>query len=239
MIGIYRIYNMITGQSYIGQSKDLMERFAQHLYHRSCNSTSSEIDKAIGYYGYWNFTFQILEFCSLKDLDWKEDWYIKYFGSNIYGYNINTGGQHGIGQANANHKINDNDIFYIRECYKNRQDPNYIYNNYYLNRISRSQFFNIWEGNTWTYIHMDVYTDENKKYYKELVNSDKNYKEKTFYSDEEIMRFRKRYVTESAEEIYNSEKISCKFNTFRGILSGQSYTHLPYYSKKKKMWINN
>ena len=235
LIGIYRLYNLVTCQSYIGQSKDLLKRFEAHINHRNA-PTASPVDRDIGYYGLWNFVFQILELCNPEELDWKEDYWIKYFGSNINGYNILDGGQHNFGHSNPNRKITANDVYYIRDCYNNRYDPNFIYNTYYKGIISYGQFFNIWEGNTWPFVHMDVYTEENKKYYKDLINNCE--KEVTNFSDEEIMRFRKRYVNETAEEIYNSENIGCKFNTFRMILSGDSYKHLPIYSKKKKCWIN-
>lgn len=35
MVGIYRIYNLITGQSYIGQSIDLDRRIREHFYRRA------------------------------------------------------------------------------------------------------------------------------------------------------------------------------------------------------------
>ena len=82
---------------------------------------------------------------------------------------------------------------------------------------------------------MDVYTEENRAYYKSLVNSpDKEY---TDFTDDEVLRFRRRYVNETAAEIYESEGLTCKFNTFRTILSGQVYRHLPFYNKHKKVWV--
>ena len=103
MMGIYRIYNMITGQSYIGQSKDIAERIEEHFYHRNSNA-ASYIDQDIGKFGIANFMFQVIELCDFKDLDWKEEYWIKYFRSNIYGYNYTDGGQHCRGNSNSNHK---------------------------------------------------------------------------------------------------------------------------------------
>ena len=37
-------------------------------------------------------------------------------------------------------------------------------------KVSISYFFNLWRGTSWPNIHMDVYTDENKEYYKNLIN---------------------------------------------------------------------
>lgn len=235
MVGIYRIYNIITGQSYIGQSKDIADRIEQHFYHRTA-ANASEIDKAISYYGIANFMFQIIEICDPKDLDWKEEYYIGYFQSNIYGYNIIDGGQHNNGDSNPNKKLTSYDVYNIREAYNAHMDPNLIYNTYFKGFISYNSFFTIWEGKTWKNVHMDVYTEANKAFYKSIINNLPE-KDMTNFSDEEVMRFRSRYVNETAEEIYESERLSCKFNTFRAILSGTSYKHLPVYNKRKKAWI--
>lgn len=236
MVGIYRIYNLTTGQSYIGQSKDIMKRINEHFYHRTA-SNSSPIDNAINQLGIQCFAFQIIELCDPKDLDWKEEFYINQFRSNIYGYNIIDGGQHNNGDSNPNKKLSSNDVYNIREAYNSHIDPNFVYKSHYIGIVSLTTFFAIWEGKVWQNIHMDVYTEANKEYYRGLINSQD--KERTDFSDEDIMRFRNRYVNETAEDIYNSEKLSCKFNTFKAILTGSSYKHLPIYVKKKKTWVYN
>lgn len=237
MVGIYRLYNVITGQSYIGQSKDLAKRLEEHFYHRSA-ANGSEIDNAIGYYGIQNFMFQILYICDPRDLDWLEDYFITLFQSNIYGYNILRGGQKNDHELNPNSKLTSYEVYNIREAYNNHEDPEQIFNSYFKGRISISSFFSAWEGSTWKGIHMDAYTKENKEYYKSLLNSPDNKKIRTNFTDEEVMEFRQRYVNESVEEIYNSVAPNCKFNTFKGIVSGDSYKHLPVYLKSKKIWIN-
>lgn len=35
MTGIYRIYNIITNMSYVGQSKNILKRIEEHFYHRN------------------------------------------------------------------------------------------------------------------------------------------------------------------------------------------------------------
>ena len=234
MIGIYRIYNMIAGQSYIDQSRDIAKRIEEHFYHRKANK-ASYIDQAINKFGINNFVFQILELCDFNNLDQKEEFWINYFRSNIYGYNIINGGQHNIGESNANHKLTSNDIYNIREAYNRHENPKNVYYNYYKDKVSLTYFYNIWEGKNWTDIHMDVYTDENKYYFKSLINIQRNYAHKR-YSDEEVLNFRKRYVNETAEEIYNSIITDLPFNTFKSILNGNSYKHIPIYNKKKKEW---
>ena len=229
------ITNNITGQSYIGQSRDIMKRFAEHYSHRFCKN-ASVIDQFMGQFPISFFTFRILELCDSVDLDWKEDYWIKYYSTNKYGYNILNGGQHNNECSNPNHKLTSEDVYTIREYYNNHANPEEIYNNNYYGIISLTSFFNIWEGRVWPNIHMDVYTEENKEYYKSNIQKNTN-KIRTHYTDEEIMNFRKRYINETAEEIYKSIGATCGLNTFKGIVSGQSYKHLPIYCKKKKEWI--
>lgn len=235
LVGIYRIVNIQNGYSYIGQSTDLVRRFFDHIYIKSITPKTQAIDRAIVEYGIANFTFQILELCKPEDLDYKEDYYIKFFQSVDFGYNEVYGGQHNAGDSNSNSKLTAFDVYNIREAYNNHCSPEAIYRAYFKGRISINQFFVIWEGKSWTDIHMDVYTEENRAYYKSLVNSpDKEY---TDFTDDEVLRFRRRYVNETAAEIYESEGLTCKFNTFRTILSGQVYRHLPFYNKRKKVWV--
>lgn len=84
-IGVYKIENLINHKIYIGQSIHIEKRWQQH-----CQlSADSVIAKAIQKYGKENFSFQILEECSEKDLDEKELFYIKYYNSLVpNGYNI-------------------------------------------------------------------------------------------------------------------------------------------------------
>jgi hypothetical protein len=86
---------------------------------------------------------------------------------------------------------------------------------------------------------MDVYSYNNKLYHSNAKKSINPFLNRTNFTDEQVIEFRKRYVNETAEEIYKSVKPNCKFNTFRAILSGSEYRHLPVYNKKEKIWIYN
>lgn len=92
--GIYLIKNKNTGQQYIGQSKNIEERFRQHKRGDGCKK--QRIDRAILKYGYNNFTYSII--CKLEYdddlLNVMEEYYIwKY---NTYEdknhYNLTPGG---------------------------------------------------------------------------------------------------------------------------------------------------
>lgn len=89
--GIYKITNKITGDCYIGQSKNIYERWMQHC--RKCYGNENEkFAQAIRNYGLPNFTFEVVEYCDTKDaLDDREAYWIQYYNSYKKGYNSTAG----------------------------------------------------------------------------------------------------------------------------------------------------
>lgn len=92
-IGIYKITNIQTDQSYIGQSLDIYKRWCQH-----CKAglgidapVGNKLYKAIQSYGLQNFTFELLCQCPKEQLNEKEKYFIELYQADIYGYN-GTGG---------------------------------------------------------------------------------------------------------------------------------------------------
>ena len=95
--GIYKITNIINNHSYIGQSKNIYNRFNSHHicdYQNPNNCQyNSKIYQAFRKYGLENFDIQILELCSEEEMDEKEIQYIKKYDSFKNGYNMTEGGQ--------------------------------------------------------------------------------------------------------------------------------------------------
>lgn len=234
-MGIYKITNLLTGQTYIGQSKDISNRYKEHLYHRD-----SYIDQVIDETGDEYFACELLEECKEEDLDAREDYYIRQYHSNEngFGYNIIRGGQHNkSGELNNNVKLTEQDVYDIREAYNNHERKYSVYEKY-KNKVTESYFSNIWAGISWPNIHYDVYTIENLNYYKKGTSLGEN-GAKAVFTDQEVIELRKRYVNESAKSIYESVKEKCGFQTLQQILWGRHYSHLPIYDKRNKIWINN
>ena len=186
----------------------------------------------------------MLEECTENELDDKEDYYIQLYNSINNGYNQVRGGQYNIGESNSNVKLTEQDVYDIREAYKNHESKKKTYEKY-SDKIEWYYFSNLWEGKSWLFIHMDVYTDENKAFYNKRYYIEKDSKKpfhriKNAFSDEEIMKYRKMYQYMTPMQIYEKENIKkCNFETFIKILHGESYKRLPYYSKSKGKWINN
>lgn len=70
MIGIYKITNKINHKIYIGQSVRVEIRLQEHCY----PSANGIIDKAIKKYGKDNFSFDIVEECSVAELNSREQY---------------------------------------------------------------------------------------------------------------------------------------------------------------------
>ena len=235
MVGIYRIVNLETGESYIGQSKDIDKRIQKHMSDARSDNPPTNISKALKLYGLNNFEIQVCIECSENDLNYYERIFINYYNSIQDGYNILEGGQDNIGNSNPNAKITEKDVFDIREAYKNHKRKREVYEQY-KDKLTWMYFSNLWEGNSWTYIHMDVYTEDNIRYYsKEATNGENS--PKAQFTNEEVLNIRQRYVNESAKSIYEDYKDRCKFQTFQQILWGRNYKELPIYDKRRKAWF--
>ena len=236
MIGIYRIVNLETGESYVGQSKNINNRIQSHISDSRSDNPPTLISKALKLYGIDKFEFQICLECSEEYLDYYERKFIDYYNSIQDGYNLIEGGQDNIGNSNPNAKINEKDVFEIRESYKNHERKREVYEKY-KDKLTWMYFSNLWEGASWTYIHMDVYTEENKIYYSREATNGEN-SPNAMFTNEEVLKIRQRYVYESAKSIYKDFKDRCKFQTFQQILWGRNYKDLPIYDKKRKVWFN-
>lgn len=89
--GIYKITNKINGKIYIGQSIDIYKRWAKEKK----GYVNDYLKNAFLRYGLENFTFEIIEECSIEELDEKEIYYISFYKSNEhdFGYNLTRGGK--------------------------------------------------------------------------------------------------------------------------------------------------
>lgn len=92
MIGIYKITNTTNGKCYIGQSRDIKARWAKHL--SSYKSYPEwELYKAFKKYGIGAFSFEVIEECTIEELNEREIYWIAHFDSFNNGYNMTLGGE--------------------------------------------------------------------------------------------------------------------------------------------------
>lgn len=91
--GIYKITNLITNECYIGQARNIADRWTEHA---KCGlgidtPAANKLYKAMQEYGLFNFTWELLEEVPAEQLNEKEKYYIELFNSYNYGYNSNKG----------------------------------------------------------------------------------------------------------------------------------------------------
>lgn len=88
--GIYRITNLKTNEAYIGKSTTIKTRWQNH-----CKTAigldgmaRTKIHSAMKEYGIDNFSFEVLEKCTKENYSEREKYWINFYETNIYGYNI-------------------------------------------------------------------------------------------------------------------------------------------------------
>lgn len=91
--GIYKITHIDSGISYIGQARDIKERWVAHV---KCSlgidtPVTSQLYAFTREKGIDNFTFEILEKCSANELNEKEKFYIDLYQTYDYGLNKTRG----------------------------------------------------------------------------------------------------------------------------------------------------
>lgn len=82
MIGIYKITNQTNDHCYIGQSRNIKNRWADHkasAFNPADKGYNYPLYRAFRKYGLEMFNFEIIEECSIEELNDKEKYWISYF----------------------------------------------------------------------------------------------------------------------------------------------------------------
>lgn len=85
LCGIYLITNVTNGKRYIGKSVDILTRWEQHIDAARLKKADYEFYQDM--VDVQNFSFQILELCTIEELQEREQFFIKQFNSVECGYN--------------------------------------------------------------------------------------------------------------------------------------------------------
>lgn len=233
MVGIYKITNKINGQSYIGLSVDIEERWYKHKTNYK-NVDNKEYEKtlyrAFRKYGLNNFTFEVIEECEKEDLPNKEIFWISFYNTYADGYNETPGGEVICvgGEKHPNHKLSEEDVRIIRNYYNNKARKSDIYS-LYKDRIGESGFHKIWNGNTWKSIMPEVYTEENKEFHKHNTanNGSKNGRSRLTEEDVQAIRIRRK----------NGEKLLDVYQDYADKLTYGSFTNVWTYQNWKNIIV--
>ena len=236
MIGIYKITEKENPDMfYVGKSNDIERRFNEHI-RRDYKQSRIPFDGYIKEKGKDAFIYEILEECSIEELSEREKYWTDKLQATKSGNKFDGGLTDVVGSNNPKAKLTEEDIIYIRKAYNNHEKQKDVYEKY-KDIISFSYFQNLWQGRSWRHIMPEVFTEENKQYYI-YQNSIGENGVLSQFTDDEVIEIRKRYVNESAKQIYKDYENRVAYQTFQAMLWGRTYKTLPIYKKQEKKWIN-
>lgn len=87
--GIYVILNTINHKIYLGQAQDIRKRWGEHRHTLKYNKHKNRhLQAAWNKYGAKAFEFKILEYCTIEQLDKREDHYLKTYMPKGICYNV-------------------------------------------------------------------------------------------------------------------------------------------------------
>lgn len=94
MIGIYCITNLVNNKKYIGKTTEGINiRWKDHCAcARRKNIQNRPLYKAFNKYGIENFKIELIEECSIENLNAREIYWIAKFNTFKCGYNATKGG---------------------------------------------------------------------------------------------------------------------------------------------------
>ncbi len=241
MQGIYKITNLINGNSYIGQSKNIEFRIKTHFrkaFIQDSGEYTKALYKAIRKYGVDSFSTEILEALPEADrkyLNMRESYWIDRYDTFMNGYNETLGGDGvsgAIGEKHHNHKLTETDVITIRRrwaaCKESVQDIYQDYQDY----VKKSGFKKIYTWQTWTHLLPELNTVENRRWHREKAKELYSHKGEanphSKLTDVQVAEARARFSKgESSSVIYEDYKYTgITIGSFRNILSNANRQHL-------------
>jgi group I intron endonuclease len=103
-IGIYKWISP-TGKIYVGQSKDLKSRYDWYLSDAVYNANMPKLKNSFKKYGVENHIYEIIEYCSLEQLNTREIYWGLYYNTLEKGLNCKLGEQNCIFSENTKNKM--------------------------------------------------------------------------------------------------------------------------------------
>ena len=112
---VYKIKNLLTNISYIGQTVQSLEK--RWIHHCTPNSGCKYLSNAIQKYGKENFEIKVLAYCNnIEEMNHREQYYIKLFNTLApNGYNLMTGGGNSLPSKEVSEKRSNS----LKKFYKN------------------------------------------------------------------------------------------------------------------------
>ena len=232
MTGIYKITDQTNGKIYIGQSNDIERRWSEHR--KNSKNGTTLLYQAMQQHGLENFIFEIIEECSLEELNNREQYYIDYFDSSNTGYNMNN-------VDRPQYTITESIASKIREDLRNSSlNQNQIAEKYNISHslVSQINTGRMWHDDKNVYPIRKNYSKENKSHFCKDCGKPIGYKSIRCIECDNL--FRKQHIkdTVSREELKEKirtipfTEIARKFNTTdKAIKRWCSFYNLPNRKK--------
>lgn len=176
----------------------------------------------------------------IEQLDKREKFWIAYYNSTVpNGYNVMDSSST-AGENNGQAILTDEDIIFIRQCYKNKvyRSGAELWRAHYQH-LSQDYITKIFYGGGWGHILMDVYTDELADYYKSMQKHD-GYRRPgednpaAILTEKDVIAMRQMYVDHDRNYIFKQFPQYAQ-RTIVSILMGQNWKYLPVYKKRQKI----
>lgn len=233
MIGVYKITNLINGKSYIGQSINIENRWISHrrTYLKKDNPEFEKtLYRAFRKHGIDNFSFEVLVECEPQELENLEKFYIQESNSYHKGYNETIGGDIGSfdrkGEKHPNAKLSLEDVIDIRTRYQNRERKKEVFRDY-ENKIQKKGFHNVWTGQTWKHIMMEVYSLENVYFHSHNTGNQGSQSSSSILTEEDVVNIRtRRKEGETRSQIYPDYSTKLTFGSFSCVYYGSNWKHV-------------
>lgn len=234
MFGIYSFKNKINNKRYIGQSKNLEERYKAHLRNytnENLQTYNGHFYRALRKYGIENFEYEILysdNFIDSITLNELEIYYIKFYDSFNNGYNMNLGGQYTSGPKTLNQDQVDEIVSILQS-------------NEQISFIKISEQYNVSDGTIrlinlgtiWKKSNIE-YPIRKNTYIHNIGGSNPNAK----LTDEFVLFLRQEFVTKDLSQL-SKEYSDIPFSSLKKAVYGVQFKHLPVYKKRKNKWFLN
>lgn len=232
MIGIYSFKNIVNDKRYIGQSINIESRYTTHL--NLAQKEDNEVFNKVLYqafrkYGLENFEFEVLEEVDRDLLDEREIFWVDKFDTFKNGYNVTKGGAGVIGLVGEEvycAKLTNEEVIQIKDLLRHTKLQQVEIGSMY--GATKNVISAINSGKSWASVGSRDFPIRDPAVKTNPV----------IFTDEEVIDFRRRYVSEESQILYQECSHRCSLSTFRSMLNGNRYKHLPYYKKMQKIWLN-
>ena len=236
--GIYKITNLINGHGYIGQAKDIYDRYNRHhrYDYKSEKMQAYPLYQAFNKYGLDKFQIEVIELCDEKNLDQREIYWVEYYDTFNNGYNATKGGQFFSPSIHSpetelkrqktreknkslqaeNHpraKLTNAEVLQIRQRYIEGENIASIYNDYKTLYKNEGTFRRIVLGQTYKSVG-NIPTKQDIRYTNAIFGA------------QQVIEMREKYYLQNKGLTELANEYNVSVSTIKSIVNRETYKHI-------------